>query len=166
MVKNFLLGNKDIFAIEYEFQDGSTGSGKIRLWLNSCYIGAYEDINILSVTLAQLENLALSESIENEGFVESSIEETYFYIKEGNDEGAGKYFLSLGEAFDDFSIVVYSFKGSFNFIWKLWDDPFFEYEGYPKGLLSASIPIDFFKQIVALFKSSIEDELSNRERLQ
>ena len=91
----------------------------------------------------------------------SDIEVFDFIKSEDNLEG-GRYFLSLGEGFDDFSIVVYRFNDMLKFIWKLHDDrPFssFQYEGYPHLIQSAEIEINEFHEVVTEFKTKF-DELS------
>jgi len=68
---------------------------------------------------------------------------------------SGRYYFTPGEAFDDFSIILYACNGNFNFIWKLHEDPFFEYPDYPEGIQSAQVCINEYQTIVAEFKKII-----------
>jgi len=148
---NKILGNKELFAVEYEVDKVQPHlQGKIRLWLGACYVGAYEDVEMLLVVLSQLERVK-SDKLNGEAYRNLNFELAYEKIKEND----GKFFLSLGESFDDFSIVIYFLDGAFTVVWELLDNPFFTYPNYPQGLQLVKIPEESFTQVVEEFKKQI-----------
>ncbi len=161
----YLIGTKENFAVEFNVQSERYNRhlfGGIRLWLDGKYLGAYEDVNILSVTWYQLELLARDTRIYNDDFVKINDSEVFDFIKSEDNLEGGRYFLSLGEGFDDFSVVVYRFDDAIKFIWKLHDDrPFssFQYDDYIHSIQSAEIEINEFHEVVTEFKKKL-DELS------
>lgn len=160
MVKNYFIGNKENFAIEFSIQMERYSRhlfGGIRIWLEGKYFGAYEDINILSVTLHQLEILLTTRKIHSDNFSCMSEKDICDFIKYENNLDGGRHFISLGEAFDDFPTVVYSTKGRLNFIWKLRKNPVFQYVDYPKGILSAGVRENEFGKIIAKFKIQLDE---------
>lgn len=156
MVVKRLIGCVDSFAIEYAIESNSPKKmGKIRIWLKGNYLGAYDDVNILSVTLHQLEKLS-PECLEEIVAKGKSEEEIYSYIKSGTCADNGKFMLSLGESFDDFSIVVYLSGEKIKFLWELHEDPFYTYPNYPRGLLSADIPVETLREVISEFRRELE----------
>jgi hypothetical protein len=134
--------------------------GSVRLWVKNTYIGTFDDINLLNVTLHQLKkaNPAMLDGERFRGLRES---EVYKIIKSGKMSESDKYFQSFGESFDDFSIVAYYLDGFMYFIWILLDTPFFTYINYPKGIQFSKIPINVLSEVIVQF----EDELSNYRKL-
>ena len=155
MVMTQIVGDIDIFAIEFDVQSRSTKlMGMVRIWLSGKYLGAIEDINILTVTLHQLERVFYSK-LYDKHLGELNPKDAYCLIKEDRVEGAGKHFLSLGESFDDFSVVLYGCDENLIFVWKLNEDHFFDYPGYPAGIQYALVPIDCFAKTVEKFKKRL-----------
>jgi hypothetical protein len=160
MVIDYLIGNKDSFAIEFSVDlERHTHNlcGWHRLWLGGKYVGAYEDICIFGVTLNELEHF-VKLNINTKSFDGLSKRDIYRFIKFEDIPGLGKYwFTPGGDSFDDFSMVVYSDDETYKFIWKLRRKPFFDYKNYPKkGLQSAEVPIKDFKQVIENFRKQIE----------
>lgn len=159
MVIKYFFGNKDSFAVEFAVQRERYSRhlmGNLRLWLGGNYIGAYEDINILSTTLHDLHVLT-TKNICSDSFDGINEEQVYQFIKSDDNLEGGRYFFHPGEAFDDFSAVVYRHNGMFKFIWKLEEKPFFEYENYPKGFQWAEVPEDEFRDVVVDFSKQLEE---------
>jgi len=51
-----VIGDKNRFAIEYEIQSRKVCvMGTMRLWIEGIFIGAIQDVNILSAILCRLE---------------------------------------------------------------------------------------------------------------
>lgn len=155
MVTSTLIGNKKSFAIEYSFSDSKSKIGRMRLWVNGYYIGAFEDENILSVASYSLKKFTWPEvdkdikSIANEKDIHNQ-------IISGNDFENGEYFLSLGEAFDDFSLIGYVQNSNFIISWELSEAPFFDYPNYPNGIISIKVLIEDFNEVVSQFCEIVE----------
>lgn len=152
-----LVGDKNGFGIEYKIQSrNSHVMGNMRLWLEGKYIGAFEDVNILTTVLIKLEAFG-PEFVDSDDFIGMSPMQVYEHVKAEGNCDSDRFYFTPGEAFDDFSIVVYSKDGYFNFIWKLHDDPYFQYPDYPKGIQSARISVEEFHKVVMEFKKIISD---------
>lgn len=155
MTMRTLIGDKGGFGIEYEIQSSDSHvMGNMRLWLGGKYVGAFDDVNILSVALFQLEGVD-SKRIDGCEFVDEAAGKVYEIIESGDIPDNRRYLLMPGEAFDDFSIYWYACNGNLYFVWKLIDNPFFEYPDYPRGIQSAQVSIDEFLRIVAEFRKTI-----------
>jgi hypothetical protein len=151
-----LIGDKNSFGIEYSIQSrNSHVMGNMRLWFEGRYIGAFDDVNILSSILFELEGLD-PQIVDGGAFIGRAADEIYKYVKSGDNPNCDKYYFTPGEAFDDFSIVVYAYEGNFYFIWKLHDDSYFEYSHYPEGIQSAQISVSDFRDVVMQFKTVLE----------
>lgn len=152
MVDTCLVGSKDIFAIEFYITESlPKPMGIVRVWLGGEYIGTLEDVNFLSVTLHQLERISLNELFceDLEGL---KPQEAYCLIKSGVIDNSEKFFLSMGESFDDFSVVLYGCQNNLVFIWELNDNQFFDYPQYSSGVKFAKVSFDYFVSIVKEFK--------------
>jgi len=120
------------------------------LWIEGKYIGAFDDVNILSSILFELEGLD-PEIVDGEVFAGLACRDIYEIIKTQDNCSGDKYYFTPGEAFDDFSIVVYAQGGNFNFIWKLHSNPYFEYLEYSKDIQSAQVSVIEFRRAVLSF---------------
>jgi hypothetical protein len=153
-----LIGDKNSFGIEYAIQSrNSHVMGNMRLWFEGGYIGAFDDVNILSSILFELEGLD-PKIIDGGAFIGRTVDEIYEYVKSGDNPNCDKYYFTPGEAFDDFSIVAYACEGNFNFIWKVHDDSYFEYSHYPEGIQSAQVSVSDFREVVMKFKKVLSEE--------
>jgi len=152
-----MIGDKRCFAIEYELQPSvSHVMGSMRLWLQGIFIGAIEDVNILSAILFQLKTLS-SEWRENCAFIGKAADFIYDLVYSEDAPDNINYCFTPGEAFDDFSIVVFSHNGYFYFIWRLNDNPYFKYLDYPKDTQSAKVLISDYRKIVVAFEKAIQE---------
>lgn len=156
MVTSYIIGNSDRFAIEFKVDpERPTNNlfGWLKLWFGGNYVGAYENICMPSITLHALEEFTKI-NLETSNFEKLSIDAIYCSIKSGElDE---YWFAPGGDSFDDFSIVVYSHNGFYKFIWKIIENPFFEYNNYPDGFLSAEVNIEEFKRVIKDFKKLLD----------
>jgi hypothetical protein len=154
-----VIGNKKLFAIEYEIQPGvSHVMGNVRLWLEGVYIGAIEDVNILSAILCQLE-VPRPEIHENCGFVDKDADDVYELVYVNDVLENARHSFTPGEAFDDFSIVVFSCDGYFYFVWKLEDNAYFSYPDYPEGVQSGRVSISEYYETVSEFSKVLSQNV-------
>ncbi|MET4163662.1 hypothetical protein ABIE61_003527 [Marinobacterium sp. MBR-111] len=157
-----LIGDKGIFAIEFEIRDkGTKPMGIIRIWLDGHYIGTFDDVNILTTTLHQLDRVSY-ESVCSETLDKLDPKDVYQLIKSDTLDGAGRHFLSLGESFDDFSVVLYGCDKNLVFVWELNENHFFDYPGYPEEVQYACVPVNYFANKVELFKKKLVGNSDNK----
>jgi hypothetical protein len=155
-----VIGDKRCFAIEYEIQPSiSHVMGSMRLWLEGMFIGAIEDVNVLSAILYQLEGLS-PETHENSTFIDKSASDIHELVYSEDALDNVNYCFTPNGVCDDFSIVVFSHNGYFYFIWRLNDNPFFTYPDYPKDIQSARVSIDKYQKIVMDFEKVIREARS------
>lgn len=146
-----MIGCKKCFGIEHERQlDGSPIFGKMRLWLEGRYIGAFDDVNILSVAWHQLDGLNVDD-IDGCRFGNMPPEDIYGELESGAVDDFRRYILMPGEAFDEFLVYWYACNKKLHFVWKLVDRPFFSYPGYPSDVQFAQVPIAEFQRAVDEF---------------
>lgn len=129
---NYLIGNKNVFAIEME----DIPSVKIplfggsRLWIQGRYIcdisvggSSFWAITLgtLSYYLDKRNEINLSETM----FMGESIPYIHRYFRNGlrNDDTSSdfyKFLFSIGEPDDDFSTFLYFRNEHFHFVWRYW----------------------------------------------
>jgi len=155
-----LIGDKNSFGIEYEIQSieyyiGTSKPyvlGHVRLWLEGKYIGAYEDIDILGVASWALEG---GESMKECQFLNMTAENIYeLMITEGI---PGVCHCDLGPPTDDFVTLFYVYNGKVHFVWKIVDEPCFQYPDYPKDVQSAAVSVEEYRRVVSEFVRIVED---------
>lgn len=152
-----IIGDRKCFAVEYEIQPSvSHVMGNIRLWLQGVFIGSIEDINILSSILCQLKSLS-PQWRENSTFFDKTADYIYDLVWSEDGQDNINYCFTPGEAFDDFSIVVFSHNGYFYFIWRLNDNPYFTYPDYPKDTQSARVSISNYRKIIRDLEKVIQE---------
>ncbi|UXY15340.1 hypothetical protein N8I74_18825 [Chitiniphilus purpureus] len=145
------LGDAKVFAIEFSSrQDLKQRSGPLQIWLGGKKIGTLDDTSVYSLVLAQLESIVS----KNMDFYseKTDIFGVYDLIKNGEIDDAGKYFLSLGDSFDDFSVVAFCSGAEVIFIWELLSEHFFEHDNYPEGLQTSAVPIKAFSAVLNEFR--------------
>ena len=154
MVISQYIGDKRTFAIEVRVTRSIASPwGNLRIWLDSKYIGAYEDECPMLVTLATLKRIPdLKASGEAFG---CSPDVVFNDLHSDRIEGGDRYRLGLGESFDDFSVIGFCDDRNATFVWAIREDPFFTYPDYPVGVHSATVPLDFFKNAVSGFEEFI-----------
>jgi hypothetical protein len=155
-----LIGSKDSFGIEYEIHpEESPGSpyimGNTKLWLQGKYIGSFDDVHMLPITVGSLEGLD-SEMANGCQFVGEEASRIYDLIESLPDSERYHYCLPLGEGFDDFLVYCYACNDRLYFVWKLYDKPFFEHPDYPEGVQSADVSADEFRRVVAEYARIID----------
>jgi hypothetical protein len=140
------IGNKQEFAVELEIERlNPKPLGKLRLWLGGVFIGSFEDSHFLNVSLHQIKSV-LNRSLSNMHYINLGPEEAFSEIKK---LGLGEYFLNIGESFDDFSVVIYEHDGSYHFVWRLHDEPFFEYPEYPTDIQSYAVSREVLTRVIS-----------------
>jgi len=150
-----VIGDKSRFAIEYEIQSKKAHvMGTMRLWIEGIFIGAIQDVNILSAILCHLE----TPSPKIQGyyyFNKITFEDIYYLIYRNDDPNDAQYCFDPGESFDDFWIIYYCDNDYYNFIWRLHDNPYFEYPNYPTEVQNARVAVDEYHKIVMAFGCAI-----------
>ncbi len=152
MVKNLIVGTIDKFAIEWTEESKVS---PVRLWIEGSYIGTLEDSQSLVVFNHQLQRI----NKELSGLSYSKMElvsDNEVFNKLLADE-SGKHIVSLGDAFDDFCIFVYSSDDYLFIVWRLEPEPFFSYPGYGEEVKSRSISILEFQNVLSNFQKAIDD---------
>lgn len=150
-----LVGDKSILAIEACIDKRALSPfGNVRVWLNGGYVGSYEDPVSILVFISGIRRVFNLNVDANKEFSLSS--ESFFNgVMDGAMSGGDRYRLSLGESFDDFSIVGFRDDDFIHIIWILNDGPFFHYPAYPAGIQSSRIPVDIFKSVTDRFESDV-----------
>lgn len=150
-----LFGDKSTFAIEIEYENELTDFGCVRLWLQNDYVGSMDESQIVGVALNQI-NLLLN-SKENYSLpVSKDSDELFNYLETEQDEIS---MTSFGEAFDDFDIFCIKKDKLITFIFKLCDEPFFQYAGYDREIKCVSVTSDNIEQAL----SEIDSFKNNKE---
>lgn len=149
-----LFGRKDIFAIEYRRE--SQKRGFFRLWINGKYLGSIEDAAYFSYVQGGLQNILINTSkLQDFPFAQESADGAMKKFIESKNEirnfKMDRYIVHLGESFDDFFIFSFVVGDQIHFVWKLVEEPFFNYPNYPVGAQNEIIKIQYFEAIVNEF---------------
>jgi hypothetical protein len=153
-----IFGDKAVFAIEIRVnRPGIKPFGNIRIWLNSLYCGFYDDEVPILVTLTRLKRIP-ELLLLDAGLLALPHEIFFNKACSGDIENSDKYFLSLGESFDDFSTIGYFDGGSVVVMWQIDEKTFFSYPEYPEGINSATIPLKMFNEVVDEFESFLREK--------
>lgn len=151
MTMTCLIGEKEVFGIEYEISSKDRFvMGRMRVWIEGNYLGAFDDLDMLGSAQLQFKDLD-STSPDGCEFVGKSPERICDLIDAKSPEDRWRYVFSPGPSFDDFFIIVYTCNDVIYFVWKLEDQPFFDYPGYPKDVQSAKVPAGSYRKVVAAF---------------
>ena len=144
-----LIGDRKEFAIEYQInKHDSHLLGNLCLWIGNVRIGYYDEETLLLVTKSALEGIDEKlEKIKRKDLSEKNKEDLFEQMYSSETEN-GIYLVTPGESFDDFSIFTFSYEDTLYFCWKLNENPFFDYEDYPKDIQLKTVPIAVFKKIL------------------
>jgi len=162
-----MIGEKSNFGIEYEIQsiDYYVGTsdpyvlGHMRVWIEGKYIGAYEDVDMLGVAWWALE---VEGNMKESQLSNKTADDIYdLMITEGIPDVSHCH---LGPPFDDFVTLSYVCNGKIHFIWKLVDEPCFQYPDYPKGVQSAEVSVEEYRRVVSEFGKIVEDARKQGEQ--
>lgn len=150
-----IIGNKSTFAIEADIERREPAPfGGVRVWLEDRYIGAYEDAVPILTFLSRLKRVFDLYANPDSEFLQSR--EMFFDgVMNGTMRDGDRYRLGLGESFDDFFLIGFRVCDVVQIIWSLHEEPFFAYPDYPRGIQSASVSADAFKQVVDRFEYAI-----------
>lgn len=150
---SFVIGDTGTFAIELASRDELCNKiGRMRIWLGGKHIGTFDDTSIYSLVWQQLDNV-LAKKLDLNKFGFAGARQIYDEIKSGEIDESGRYFLSLGDSFDDFSVIALRNDDEIIVIWELLDEHFFEYEDYPLGLQCSTISVIYFSSVLSEFKA-------------
>jgi hypothetical protein len=143
------FGSKEFFAIDYHINDHKSMMGNVRIWIHNIYVGYFDEevplltvqysLDNLSKRLDQLTDPNLKQA-KNEG---KDLFKVILSLSEN-----GKFMVTLGESFDDFSVFVFKDGSFLQFLWKFCENPFFKYPNYPEGQHTAIIDATYFKTVV------------------
>jgi len=146
-----IIGDKEAFGIEFEIPNKDRyAMGRMRVWIEGWYLGAFDDVDMLGSIQRQLFGLESSSPVGCE-FIGQSTDSIFETIDAKEPEERWRYIFSPGPPFDDFFIIVYVCNEVLYFVWKLEDEPFFDYPGYPKGLQSAKVSVSEYREVVSEF---------------
>lgn len=161
MVKSKLIGNRDRFGVEYSIvSTNNYVMGHMKLWIDGRGVGAFEDVNILSVALNQLD-IDDFKCIDGCNFNKYSPSDIYDLISSGVVDDAYRYVLGPGEAFDDFLLYWYSCGNKLNFLWKIKENPFFKYPDCSREVQFASVCCGEFVAVISEFRKVLAREIGN-----
>lgn len=130
---NYLIGNKEIFAVEIEISQ-QKWDNQTSIWLNNIKVGDWEDKNILAPFINSLYRIARKyDDLELDKFNDLECEQIYLAIHphfENPDEFFDltledqkafaifdKYIFSWGEDFDSWGLSVIYKEGFCKFLW-------------------------------------------------
>lgn len=165
---NWVLGNKNVLALEFQVSSPSIMSFSItspssndlahlRLWIGGYYLGSIEDSQMIDTAIFNLDGL--SKNTKNEIDLVDKNKSAEQLIEKFNSQEP--FLLSLGECFDDFHLCAARYKGAAKhedeilFVWQLHDEPYFNYENYPKRAFKVTIKVKDYERFMVLIKSSI-----------
>jgi len=156
-----LVGNKNIFAIEYSvlMVNPSPPYGDCLLWFGGNSLGGLEGEVFLTRVCSCLEGISsIKEQLFLEEYLNNLPEAELFnlMIKDKIDE-TGKYWFMDTEGFDLFRNYIYRRNETFHFLWQLslrvWEE--FEPQGVPTQLFSAQVPISIYEEVVGKFRNAL-----------
>jgi hypothetical protein len=162
MNKN-LIGNKEIFAIEYSILkvNPSPPYGDCLIWLGGNSLGGLEGEVYLNRVCELLEgNLSIKALLFLEEHIYDLSETEIFelMLDEKIDE-EGKYWFLYTEGFDVFNKYIYRRNETFYFLWQLahrvWK--YFEPEGVSTKLFFAPVDISVYETVVNQFKNTLRE---------
>lgn len=147
--RSILIGDRNEFAIEYQVNKNNGDLfGNICLWIGNIKIGYYEEEVLLLVAKSALERLLENIGEINRSNLAGKNKEDLFKQIYSIEDANGIYLISPGESFDDFSFFAFSHEDTLYFCWKLHEDPFFDYDDYPKDIQLKTVPISVYKNVL------------------
>jgi len=146
MVKRYLIGDKNSFAIEFTIENTQHNiMGHNILWLNNQYIGAWEDISILTLVLDSLYPMYLNQN----DITDKDLNKILLDIE---NDTCTLDTLCIDDTYDDFEKRIFKQNDEFIFIWKLYKDSYFTYKNYDYDLKIARISIKKYDKVLLEFK--------------
>lgn len=144
------FGEKQEFAIEVLGEKPLTYL-PVRIWLSGVPIGTLDDETyiptfanrILRVTEPPRELFADVASAESRGMA---------YVLSNECEDNGRYFVGLGDTFDDFTLLRYPINEDIVFLWKLTESSCFSYiDVVPGKECKCVVPQKVARNVVSSF---------------
>ena len=159
-----LIGDKSIFALEYEIKDKKTLLGYSRIWFGGHYIGSKKElIYIKNYLLDEFNRISNIQKLYL-NIDKMNVSDKYNLLKQNlnniEDELIHKYLVSFGTLTDDYTILSYLDNDSnFCVIWKLDAKPYFDDIDYSdKEIKFFKMPREKFLKELERFERIILDE--------
>ncbi|MEW5677226.1 hypothetical protein ABGT15_13005 [Flavobacterium enshiense] len=116
-----IIGNKDVFALEFYKNENNPKMGYGKLWIQNMFLGTKEDLIFLNgYLIGLLDEIINSQSIEI-NIIEKDKEEIFDLIKSTNEKRSE--YIVLGSTFtDDFEIYSFEKENQIFLLWKLRND--------------------------------------------
>jgi hypothetical protein len=160
-----LIGNKEIFAIEYSVLTVNPYPlGDCLLWLGGNSLGGLEGEVFLTTVCYYLEGIS---SIKDQLFLEEYLynlpeAELFDLMIEQKIDESGKYWFMNTEGFDLFRSCISRRNETLHFLFQLapevWKE--FELQSLSTQLFSAQVPISIYEESVGEFRNALM-KLSN-----
>ena len=147
-----IVGNKLIFAFEFELIDIQKHTGNIVIWMNNKPIGFKKEEISLSGIIFQIKN-KIKCDIRFPELKNLNIHELNRFFLDSKNFKLDYTLLSLGESFDDFLIRCFIIEDSIYFFSKMFSDFIYEYEKPDFSINYLKISLEDFKKINNEFES-------------
>lgn len=164
---DYLLGNKEVFAIEIDTYPINIQKSKLRLWIQGKPLGSYKKKHKLSFAIFSLRDISLIKG----DFYDSSFEQksakdifaTCIINKEIEDlteedfrqiEKYQKFGIFLGDQFNDTTCLVYIKNSIIHFVWTVINRLESTSNDYFKKINEATVHHSEFRKVVQMFLSA------------
>lgn len=152
-----IIGDVNIFAVEYEFTDGYIEKdhrhlfGKSRLYIQGKKFGNWDDENLLGVLVSQLKGLAKNgQDSPNLNRLSDEELKVAFEDRDHYPE-LGLSHAIYAENFDDYLTAYYKHDGILTFIWRFVEEPYNVYEDYSNEIHIGRVEETYFREVVEAF---------------
>ncbi len=136
-----IIGNKEIFAVEFKTENDNPKMGYAKLWIQNNFLGTIEDLIFLhGYLIGLLDQILRSKPIPFE--IENKTKKDIFQLVKSTDDQRSDYAL-IGSTFvDDFETYSFENNKTIFIIWKLRTDQemiFEELKNYSTDVHFASV---------------------------
>lgn len=152
-----MIGESSAFAIEYQ-NSNSPNFGNSKIWVSSNYFGYFDEPSYFAYmqgAFEDFENVKPHLNIENN---QDNPGRLYNHItQEVSSDIHDKSIMTLGDSYDDFIVYSFIYQNKAAFVWRLREDPFFEYSDYEDIIHLGLIDIEYMKNVLSEFNKIITD---------